>query len=398
VIALMFSSLFDVLCWLIVLPALGVFGFSSLRQSEEPVRLIAKWGVSFALIMIIRGMVAHRFGGPYVALFILIPALPLGVIWAPALGNLVAKPLTDNFTGGDDEVDKKPFYFAAEGKRRQGNFDEAIEEVRKQLEKFPGDAAGYMMLATIQAEDLHDLPAAEATLEELLARPALPPQAAVSALHALADWQLQYGRNTEAARLALQRIVQLFPTTQFAHAAEQRLSHLGRVDETREFRENAKFKVQARVRKLGLESDAEAELAKVDADALAAEYVKQLEEFPADTEAREKLAALYAGHFQRLDLAAGQLEQLIAVPDETPKHVARWLQQLATFHIQYAKDLPGAEAALRRIIERFPRTAMAEVAATRLALLPQEIKALEPSQPKQIGSYEKDIGLRKPEL
>ncbi|MGA2174352.1 MAG: tetratricopeptide repeat protein [Verrucomicrobiota bacterium] len=397
-IAFLSSGAFDALCWLIVLPVLGVLGYRKLEQSDDRPKLIVKWSVSAALLVLMRWMIADRYGGPFLVLRILIPAVILAALWAPTMGRLLTKPLTDSITGGDEEVELKPFYYAAEGKRRQGLFDEAIAEVRGQLERFPGDAAGYMMLATIQAEDKHDVRAAEATLEELLAQPGLKPHAAVSALHALADWQLQFGRDTAAARAALERVVKLFPDSQFAHAAEQRLAHLGGVDETRRQRENAKFEVQTSLRKIGLEKGGPTEPAKVDADALAAECVKQLEQYPADTEVREKLAILYAEHFQRLDLAAAQLEQMIALPEETPKHVARWLNLLATFHIRCAKDRPGAEQALRRIIERFPKTAMAEVAATRLGLLPLELKAGQPTPPKRMGTYEKDLGLKKPKI
>jgi tetratricopeptide (TPR) repeat protein len=398
VIAFLSSGAIDALCWLIVLPVLGVLGYRKLDQSADRPKLILKWSVSAALLVLIRWMIADRYGGPFLVLRILIPAIILAALWAPTMGSLLTKPFADSFTGGDEEVELKPFYFAAEGKRRQGLFHEAIAEVRRQLERFPGDATGYMMLATIQAEDMHEVRAAEATIEELLAQPGLEPHAAVSALHALADWQLQFGRDTAAARAALERVVKLFPDSQFAHAAEQRLAHLGGVDETRRQRENAKFEVQTSLRKIGLEKGGPTEPAKVDADALAAEYVKQLEQYPADTEAREKLAILYAEHFQRLDLAAAQLEQMIALPGETPKHVARWLNLLATFHIRCAKDRPGAEQALRRIIERFPKTAMAEVAATRLGLLSLELKAGQPTPPKQMGTYEKDLGLKKPKI
>jgi tetratricopeptide (TPR) repeat protein len=396
VIAFTWSGSFDVLCWLIVLPALAVLSYRSLGRSEDPAKLIFIWIISAALVLLIQRMVAARVGGPYLPLFILIPAVFLSVFWAPIIGRLVAKPLTDTFTGGDEADELKPFYYLAEGKRRQGLLEEAAAEVRKQLEQFPGDAAGYMLLAAIQAEDMHDMKAAEATLAELLAQRSLAPQAAVSALHALADWQLQFGRDTGAARTALERVVQLFPDSQFAHAAQQRIAHLGGVEETRQFRENAKFGVQERLRKIGLEKGAPTEPEAVDAEAVAAEYVKQLEQFPADTEAREKLAVLYAEQFQRLDLAADQLEQLIAVPDETPKHVASWLNLLATLQVRYGKDRAAAESALRRIMERFPQTSLAEIAATRLASLSLEMKAGEQSQSKRMGAYEKDLGLKKP--
>jgi tetratricopeptide (TPR) repeat protein len=308
----------------------------------------------------------------------------------------MAKPLTDTFSGGDDEAARKPFYFLAEGKRRQGLLEEAIAEIRKELALFPGDPAGYMMLAMIQAEDLHDIQAANTTLEELLAQPSLAPQATVAALHAMADWQLQLGKNTPAARSALERVVNLFPNSQYSHAAQQRLAHLGGVDEAREFRENAKFQVQTHLQKIGLGKVSQPETVPEDIEATAAEYVKQLAQYPADTETREKLAVLYAEQFQRLDLAVDQLEQLIALPEETPKHVARWLNLLATLHIRCGQDRAAAEAALRRIVERFPDSSMAEVAAMRVSSLGVEFKAGEQPQAKRLGVYDKDLGLKKP--
>jgi tetratricopeptide (TPR) repeat protein len=395
-ISLALGGALDGLAWLIVVPFLLFLGYRTLDRSHEPGKLLLIWIVSAALILLIVRMTVTNFGGPYTLLFVLFPAVILAIFWAPIIGRLAAKPLTDTFMGGDEVADLKPFYYLAEGRRRQGQFDDAIAEVRKQLENFPGDPAGYMMLATIQAEDKHDLPAAEATVEELLAQPSLPPQAAVSALHALADWQLQFGRNTPAAHAALERVLKLFPNSQFAHAAQQRIAHLGGVDQTREFRENAKFAVQARLRKIGLEKTPPPEPPAVDDEALVANYVKQLEQFPADTEAREHLAILYAEKFQRLDLAAEQLEQLINVPDETPRHVAHWLDLLATLHIRCAKNRAGAENALRRIIERFPQSSMAGIATARLASLSMEMKAGEQSEPKRMGVYEKNLGLKKP--
>src|SRR5208282_5327850 len=90
---------------------------------------------------------------------------------------------------------------------------------------------------------------------------------------------------------------------------------------------------------------------------------------------REKLAVLYAEEFQRLDLAADQLEQLIGLPAEPPKHVARWLNLLATLHIKVAHDAAAAESALHRIIERFPGGALAAMAVSRLASLQSEFKS-----------------------
>jgi outer membrane protein assembly factor BamD (BamD/ComL family) len=392
VIALLWGNLFDALCWLIILPVVIALGYRCLSRSEDPKMLIFKWVASAVLLLAILGMVArHWVAAP---LFVAIPAVFLGLLWTPSIGAFLVKPFTDSLHGGTEEVEPKPFYYVAEAHRRKGLFEQAAAEVRQQLEKFPGDVPGHMMLATMQAEDMHDMAAARATLEELLAAPDLAPQATVTALYTLADWQLQFGRDPEAARASLERIVGLFPHTQFSHAAEQRIAHLAGAGETRHQREHAKFQVRERERNIGLRPPVQAEPEKIDANALAGEYVKQLEAHPADTDTREKLAVLYAEQFHRLDLAADQLEQLIAVPEETPKHVAHWLNLMATLHIKLARDEESAEKAVRRIIEKFPNSGLAEVAAARLAALHQELKEGVMPQAKRLGIYDKDIGLK----
>ena len=269
------------------------------------------------------------------------PAGILGFLWAPSVARFVVKPLTSAFDGGDEETELKPFYFVAEGKRRKGLYEEAIAEARKQLENFPGDFEGYTKIASIQMENQKDLPAAQATLNEFIDLPERPANEVIGMLHLLADWQLQFGRDAQASAATLQRIVQLYPGTPFAHAAEQRIAHLGSADETRRVRDESKFTVAPGQRDVGLRQAAAPPPAPVDANAQAAQYVKQLEVHPLDTETREKLAVLYAAEFQRLDLAADQLEQLIALPTEPPKHVAHWLNLLATLHV---KLRPGCES------------------------------------------------------
>jgi tetratricopeptide (TPR) repeat protein len=332
---------------------------------------------------------------PLSPVILLAPAITLGLIWTSNVTSALIRPLTGAFDGGnDEETEAKPFYFLAEGKRRKGLYKEAIAEVQKQLEKFPGDFEGCMKIASIQMEDLKDLPAAQKTLNEFLELPERAPNEMVSALHLLADWQLQFGRDAQAAIGSLQRIVQLYPDTPFAHAAEQRIAHLGSADETSRVRYHSKFTVAPRERDIGLRKESASVAPAADPHALATEYVKQLELHPSDTETREKLAVLYAEKFQRLDLAVDQLEQLIALPVEPPKHVARWLNLLATLHIKYAYNLEAAEAALHRIREKFPGGALAEMALRRLATLQAELKSSQETATKTFGAYEKHLGLK----
>jgi tetratricopeptide (TPR) repeat protein len=393
-IALLGMGFDDLLCWLIVLPALGALGYRSFCISDDRRVLVIKWAFSAVLLLII-GAVA-MWHSIYRPLFILPPAVILGLMWTSNLCGLLFRPLTGAFDGGTDEVDAKPYYFLAEGKRRKGLYEEAIAEVHKQLEQFPGDVEGMMKLAAIQAEDLHDLPAATATLNELLLQPDLPVNNTIAALQTLADWQMQIGRDPAAARASFERIIQMFPGSPFSHTAEQRIAHLEGVTQARDFREKAVFRVPSVERGLGLRKTIPEPVSpEIEADALAAEYVAQLEKYPNDTETREKLAMLYAEQFDRVDLAISQIEQLAALPNETPLHVARWLDLLATLHIRHGHDLDSAESALRRIIDRFPKSAAATRAVARLATLQAELKAAATTTVgKTLGVYEKDLGLK----
>jgi hypothetical protein len=411
------SNLFDTLCpiptlalagsapthpyedigWTIfVLAVLLVYGWRCYAQSDERRVLIYKWAASIVLLFVIWAMWHLVRHSPLMFGLFVLPCVFFGIIWTPEVITMALKPLTGLFEGSYEEVEAKPFYFIASAKRMKGLHQEAVSEVRKQLEKFPGDVAGLMLLATIQAEDLHDLPAAEATINELLEQPILTPQETATALHTMADWQLQHGRDPKAARGSLERIALMLPGSQFAHAAGQRIAKLGDVVATRDFRENAKFEVPQRERDIGLRQDPQPAAETFDADAKAAEYVSQLENHPTDTSTREKLAVLYAEHFQRLDLAVDQLEQLISLPDETPKHVARWLNLLATLHIGIAHDEAAAKTALLRIVAKFPKSASAEVANLRIASLRNEMKSGLATPSKSLGIYERDIGLKKP--
>ena len=392
----MWGHLIHSLSWILTLAILAGFGFRSYARSDDRKVLTYKWAGSLGLALVMLVLLFMGERNPKLLLLFIIPMVIFSFIWLPDLVEFVLKPLTGAFDGGYDEAEQKPFYFIANAKRTKGLHQEAIDEVRKQLEKFPGDVPGTMLLATIQAEDLNDVSAAQATIDELLQQGGLTPQQIATALHTLADWQLQYGRDTDAARTSLERIALTLPNTQFSHAAEQRIAKLEGVAATRDFRENAKFEVRAREHGAAALQNPQSVPETDDGDAMAAQYVSQLEKHPTDTGTREKLAVLYAEHFQRLDLAVDQLEQLIALKDETPKHVARWLNLLATLQIGIAHDEAGARMALLRVVERFPKSALAEVATLRLATLRNEMKSGTATVSKALGVYEKDLGLKKP--
>jgi hypothetical protein len=269
-------------------------------------------------------------------------------------------------------------------------------EIRKQLARFPTDYEGQMMLAQIQAENLLDLPGAELTIQNLCAQSGHAPKNIAFALYSLADWHLKLGQDTEAARRDLQAVVDAFPESEFGLGAAQRIAHLGGVDMLMAPHERKRFQVVEGPRDLGLQrARAQSKAGETDPGREAARLVEHLEQHPQDTEAREKLAVIYADHYARLDLASDQLEQMIQQPNQPAKLVVRWLNLLADLQIRSGVDYATVHQTLQRIADRGPNLAAAEIARNRQALLKLELKANEKKEGVKLGTYEQNIGLKR---
>ncbi len=388
---LMLLGAFATVIWLIV---------RSVKRSDDPSKLIFKWLLTF-------GLVAGLFGitkgiGFDTPAAVAIPFICVGfgvamsVIWAPSLAAAMAKPITSMFDGGDKELEPQPLYSAAIARRKRGKFHEAMREIQKQLERFPADAAGQIMLAEIQAENLNDLPGAQVVIDRLCRQPGLAASSLAYALNLLVDWHLKYGQDVEAARATLERIIGLLPGSEPAQLAAQRIAHLASTDSLLAAHDRPAIQMRAGVQNVGLLRDTSA-LRQPEADPAeqAAEYVKHLEHHPFDSEVREKLALLYAGHYQRLDLAIGELEQLIQQPNQPAKQVVHWLNLLADLQIKHLGDFESARQTLQRIIDLDPEVAAARIAQQRIEHLKLELRKNEQSQPLKLGSYEQNIGLKK---
>jgi hypothetical protein len=121
--------------------------------------------------------------------------------------------------------------------------------------------------------------------------------------------------------------------------------------------------------------------------------VKHLEQHPLDTEAREKLAIIYARHYKRLDLATLELNQLINEPNQPPKLVAHWLNLLADLQIAWRRGLrtvrrPGKN---RRRVSRTAGGGNRTVAAGPFETGNQRAKE---TPGAKLGVYEQNIGLK----
>ena len=371
------------------------------RRSGDRPALLVKWLITIvdlAFIVFIVGPMFREFS--YVAAFAGVPmaafaGLVMALIWVPSITDAVGRLLSGMYDGGDTEPDPEPFFSIAEARRKQGRYAEAEVSVREQLERFPRHFRGHMLLAEIQAVDLKDLAGATATIEACLAQPDHAPKNIAFALTRLADWRLKLADDCEGARQALERIGELLPATPEAHLAEQRLAHLTPAAMLQEARERTTLEVPQSVERLGLLGETPV-VKRRDSDPaeVAAQLVAQLDQFPNDNQTREELAVVYLEGFQRPDLAAEQLEQLIAQPLAPASQIVKWLNLLADVHVSGVGDVAAARGALQRVVDRDPAGAAAENARRRLAVLNREAQAKKQSQVLKLGSADPRMGLK----
>jgi tetratricopeptide (TPR) repeat protein len=387
---------------LLVLGGLGGwFIFYTVKKAEEPTLMLVKWVVTVLVVAFMVTFLMPMVANPgYAAAFIGIPltaacGLVLAIAWRRNLANLVADPIASLYNGGNEPPDPHPFYSVARARQKQGRYLEAVEEIRKQLARFPTDVEGQLLLAEVQAENLKDLPAAEQTIEGFCQQPGHAPQNLTFALYSMADWHLKVGQDPQAAQRFLQQVIQLLPDTEFALGAAQRIAHLGTADSLLSPYDRKKFVVPEGVRNVGLlKKPLPSPRLEQDPELLAAEYVRHLEQHPLDMEAREKLAVIYANHYKRLDLATGELEQMIAQPNQPARLTVHWLNLLADLQVRAGADYETVRQTLQRIIDRDPNLAPAEIARKRMALLKLELKANQNRQPVKLGAYEQNLGLK----
>lgn len=377
--------------------AMGWFFWRWLKGARDPAALVFRWILSaIAFCGLLFAGTLQGYGQLFGILISVICGLFLAIVWVPVITDFVGRKFGSLYDGGDAEVEPQPFYSIAQTKRKQGKYLEAVAEIRKQLDRFPGDFEGSMMLAEIQAEQLNDLPGAELTVQRLCEHPGRAPMNIAYALNHLADWHLKLTQDPEAARHALEKIIELLPDTEMSLQAAQRIGRLADTKALLEPHDRRKFFVGDENENVGLlASQSHLRPGEADPEKLAAEYVRHLEQHPLDTYAREKLAAIYADHYQRLDLAAGQLEQLIQQPNQPARLVTHWLNLLADLQVKHGAGVEEVRNTLQRILDLDPSPAVAENTRRRLDILKLELKAKEAGRTVKLGSYEQNVGLRK---
>ena len=388
----------------IALGAFGLFFFGwlfirVLKRSDSPPALILKWLITLLIVGWLAWVVEPWSDSPMVwsdVIAVLFGALCLTAIWRETIASIVAKPFTALYDGGDTEIEPRPYYSIAEAKRKRGQYTEAVAAIRKQLQRFPTDFEGQIKLAEVQVVNLNDLPGAELTIRRLCEQPGHAPRNIALALNSLADWHIKYGVDRDAAQQDLEKLIALLPESEFALLAAQRIAHLAETKALLASHDRPRVHLPEGVHNLGLlQSSTHLQPAAADPAQLAEAYVKHLEQHPQDTEAREKLAALYADHYRRLDLAADQLRQLIHQPNQPARNVVHWLNLLADLQIRHGADYDTVRETLEQIIERYPNLAAAGMARNRIDLIKLELKAKQRSQPVKLGNYDQNIGLKR---
>ena len=325
----------------------------------------------------------------------LLGAVPVSLIWAPTFGAMLANLIGGLYTGGATEIEERPVYSFATARLNRGEVTGAIAEVRKQLEQFPEDHQGLMLLARIFVERQNNLPEASEILERIGTDPRYSSGEQVMALNQLADWRLKYGLDSAGAREALECIERRFQGTDAGYMATQRLAHLTPQEMLDDRKQPKPIHVVEHVGKVGLATEpGEFAMAPgLEPGARAQQLVEHLEDHPQDFEARLELAAIYATYYEKSELAIDQLDQLISVPNQPMKNVVQCLHQIADIQVEKMRDPAGARQTLERIIELFPQTGAAETALNRVTYLGLESKGHRPGGVVKMGTYEQNIGL-----
>jgi hypothetical protein len=357
----------------------------------------ARWIVTIALFSLLVATFRMLSGGGAAAgvagLVVVIPTcVILGFIWVPPLVEHGLSGLTGALTGGNEQIAPKPYYFRAHARRKKGEYSAALIEIDSELEKFPGDIEGMLLKAEIHSDDLKDLPGAFGVLTEIETTPDRSATERVLAQFRRAELLITRANDIPGGKSVLEAIIEQNPESEAAHTARQRISHLP----GQSVANRRPLVVVRHEESLGLTADLGASTVAVeDLGKKAAELVAHLEAHPDDWEAREKLAGVYADHYQRIPLAVEQIEQLIAQPGQPQKRVAGWLNRIADLHLRSDTGIAAARSALEQICARFPDSPAAEQATMRIAVLGRTEKAKAAPKIIKLGAYEQNIGLKR---
>ena len=379
------------------------------NPNNDPAKVIVKWVITLTAVPLIFFAAARSGGGMGLIMVLGVIAIPisllLGLMWTPAIGNWVASPLTNALTGDLSVSYNKPEYGIATARRKRGQYLEAIEAVEAQLAKYPGNFDGLMLKATIEAENLGDLTAAAATIQETLGddQGQLNYRLPV-ALNKMAEWQLTIAGDSDAARRTLQQIRTALPNSQASQLAAQRLASLDSSEEGEsaavDFNESYQKLVEESAQKddftspLELPKAIELNHQQVHEKAFQT-CLSRVEMHPDSISNREELAALYLGEGKDPAMALKQYEYLLVLSGTTIHQQTAWLNKIADIQLKSGELYVTIRATLERIIALDPRAAPAARAQQRISYLPIELRSANRKTKRlKLGSYDDELGLK----
>ena len=377
------------------------------NPNNDPVKVIVRWVITLMAVFFVFYGPAQSGGGIGLifVLLLMIPCLVLiGLMWAPAIGNWVASPITNAMTGDSRESYNKPEYGIAIARRKRGRYVEAIEAIDVQLAKYPGNLDGLMLKATIEAENLGDLSAAAATIQETLSDQGQLNYRLPVALNKMAEWQLTIAGDPDAARRTLQQIRTALPNSQAAQLAAQRLASLDSSEESEsavvDFNESYQKLVEESAQKddftspLELPKAIELNQQQVHEKAFQT-CLSRVETHPDSINNREELAALYLGEGKEPAMALKQYEYLLALPGTTIHQKTAWLNKIADIQLKSGESYETISSTLEQIIALDPRAAPAARAQQRISYLPIELRSANRKTKRlQLSSYDDELGLK----
>ena len=377
------------------------------NRQNDPVKVIGLWVLSFvAFFGIAYSAVAAQEGFALILVLLVavLIAVLLGLAWTPTIVNTLVSPLTTALSGDDTVAYEGPAYGQALAKRKRGKYEDAVEAVEAQLEQYPGDFDGLMLKASIQAENLDDLPAAAATIQETLQDPDKVRFNLPVALNKMADWQLRIAGDASAAKRTLEKIREALPGSQAAQLASQRLASLDASEESEaaaeDFNESYRHLVEESAAKddftgpLEIPRPVEVDPLQTD-EAKLQTCLRRVALHPDSINNREELAALYLGHMKQPALAIQQYEHLLTLPGTTLHQKTAWLNKVADIQLKSGETYESIRATLQLIISLNPKAAPAALAEQRIAYLRVEMRGVNKKSKKlQLGSYDEDVGLK----
>ena len=371
-----------------------VFIVWTVRKSGRPRAMAVRWLLTIPVMLFLDFSNGLAVRNPFLGVFLCLSGgAMLALIWAPPITDAFAEGLASLLDSGGQDDERQPIYSPAVARRNAGEYQEAIVEIRKELERFPDDITGHLLLASIQAENLRELAAATQTIHRFCSLPDLAPQHVCSALYALADWHLAQGHDPVTARCILEEVITRLPDTEYARSAALRLAHLPDAADVAAARHERKFTVQEGHPYPGLAPGViQPRPVEAEESAEVTALVRRLQEHPLDTEARERLAMLYAGQPGRLDWAEAQLEELLQMPRQPANRVAHWLNLLADVQLRNGAGYPTVRRTLQRIVDLDPSASAALLARRRINLLPLAVKGQQPVSPVRQNNRDPNSG------